>query len=76
MEMYATIRKESIYYHSQQEFDEGKNPIPFAVVVNFENDPWWPVLGGIGGCYTLFDVHLWIASGKKFVMLPVHSRPE
>jgi len=75
VKLYATIRKESIYSSSQQEYDSKQRAIPFEVVLDFQCDPYWPVRGGIGGRYALFDVHLWIRRGEKFSMLPVHNRP-
>jgi hypothetical protein len=72
MQFYATIRKKSKYAH-QQPFDNKKRPIPFKVYVDFYNDPLWPVKGGIGTNYRLFDVDLWIVRDGKLQKLPVHS---
>ncbi len=72
MKLYATIRKES-EYHNQQEFGESGNPIAFPVKLLFEDDPFFPVRGGIGKQYSLFDVELFTKSEGEFVKLPVHS---
>lgn len=72
MQFYATIRKESKYWH-QQTYDARKHPIPFRVSIDIENDPYWPVKGGLGGNYALFDVDLWIMSDGRLEKLPIHS---
>jgi len=72
MELYATIRKQSQYWH-QQPTDDKRRPIPFAVSLRFEHDPFWPVRGGVGGRYAIYDVELWIHRDGKLVKLPIHS---
>ena len=72
MQIYATIRNESKYRH-QQAYDAQHNPIPFKVFIEIENDQYWPVKGGIGGNYALYDVDLWIKDGGRFEKLPVHN---
>ncbi len=74
MELYATIRKKSCYYSSQQEFNKNV-PVAFKVKLDFKNDPFWPVQGGPGGRYTLWDVDLWIKRAGRLVKVPMHERP-
>jgi hypothetical protein len=73
IKLYATIRKESKYYH-QQNFKE-KKPVPFPVSLEIEVDPEWPVKGGVGGNYTLHDVELWWMSNEGLLLIPMHSKP-
>lgn len=72
MQVYAIIRKESTYRH-QQAMDANKKPIPFTVSIDFAGDPFWPVKGGVGGQYTLFDVDLWVEYDGTLEKLPIHS---
>ena len=69
--LYATIREESKYYN-QARF-KGQAQIPFPITLDFENDPFWPVKGGIGGRYTLYDVDLWIMGETTMHRIPMHS---
>ena len=71
-QIFATIRPES-KYSNQQATDNAGNFIPFPVTLAFESDPFWPVKGGLGGNYTLFDVELWCNTGEKLERLAVHS---
>jgi hypothetical protein len=73
MELYATIRKQSKYYYSQQKF-EGKKPVAFPVRLEFKEDPLWPVKGGVGGQYTLYDVELYCDQGGELVLIPMHKK--
>ncbi|RQW89916.1 MAG: hypothetical protein EHM79_02090 [Geobacter sp.] len=73
MQLYATIRKQS-KYSNQQEFGLKKKPIPFKVKLDF-TDPYWPVKGGPGGNYTLYDVDLWVKCEDKLLKTPMHQRP-
>jgi hypothetical protein len=72
--IFATIRKKSKYYH-QQTF-KNKKIIAFEVKLEIDTDPFWPVKGGPGGNYTLYDVDLWVKRGEEFLKLPLHERPE
>jgi hypothetical protein len=74
MKIYATIRKQSKYYYSQQKF-EGKKPVPFPVRLEFKEDPRWPVKGGVGGQYTLYDVELYVARDGELLVIPMHKNP-
>ena len=70
---FATIRECSKYYGKQQPLDKKGKPIPFEVKIDMENDPFWPVKGGYGGNYTLYDVDLYIKQGTKYTRLPIHE---
>lgn len=74
MQLYATIRKKSGYYH-QNKFDTKGLPVPFEVTIDFDGDPSWPVQGGIGGNYKIFDVDLYYCrqEGDKLKKLSVHE---
>ncbi len=71
-QIFATIRQES-KYSNQQPVDKAGNFIPFSVTLAFESDPFWPVKGGIGGNYSLYDVELWLHTGEKLERLTIHS---
>lgn len=70
-QLFATIRPES-KYRNQQPTDKSGNFIPFPVTINFV-DSFWPVKGGPGGNYTLFDVDLWVNTSEKLERLPIHN---
>lgn len=72
-QLYATVKKRSRYYR-QNEF-EGRKPVPFPVQLAFESDPNWPVKGGLGGQYTLWDVDLWVQRHGGFMRIPMHVKP-
>lgn len=72
IQIYATIRKQSRYFR-QQELDTKGKPIAFKVTIDIEEDPLWPVKGGIGGQYSLYDVDLWIEQKGSLKKLPVHT---
>lgn len=71
-QIFATIRPES-KYQNQQSTDKAGNFVPFLVRLDFDNDPFWPVKGGMGGNYALFDVELWVSTGEKLERLTIHS---
>lgn len=69
--IFATIRPES-KYSNQQPTDSNGNFVPFPVSLDFD-DPFWPVKGGMGGNYMLFDVELWVDTGTKLERIGMHS---
>jgi hypothetical protein len=72
--IYATIRKNSKYFH-QQDF-KGKEPVPFPVLLDFSINPTWPVKGGVGGNYQLNDIDLWIRRSDGYLLkIPMHGNP-
>lgn len=73
MQFYAIIRKQS-KYHNQQDYD-GKKPIAFPMQVNIAADPYWPVKGGLGGQYTLYDIDLFFKKDGKIVPVSLHKAP-
>ncbi len=73
MEFFATIRKQSKYYRHQQQLDSNDKAVPFRVTIVFDSDPEWPVHGGFGGRYTLFDVDLWVVSRGRLQRIPLHK---
>lgn len=58
---FAVIRKDKnpVYYEHQQPLDAKGQPVMFPVTLEFDDDPDFPVHGGIGGRYKLFDVDLY-----------------
>ena len=72
VKLFATIRPES-KYSNQQEKDDAGNAIAFNVTLAFDTDPHWPVKGGMGGNYTLWDVELWVQSGDQLDRIWMHS---
>lgn len=72
MQIYATIRKQSRYAR-QLEVDTKGKPIAFKITMDFETDPFWPVRGGIGGQYAIYDVDLWVEQSGTLKKLPVHT---
>lgn len=74
-QIYATIRPES-KYNNQNRHDDAGNVIPFPVKLAFDTDPFWPIKGGIGDNYTLFDVDLWASTGEKLERIMVHNRED
>ncbi|MGV1101057.1 hypothetical protein ACUUL3_16800 [Thiovibrio sp. JS02] len=64
--IYATIRKQSRRFGQAQFSPITKKQTPFPVEIDFDRDPFHPVLGGPGGKYALSDVNL-------YVMLPDNS---
>lgn len=73
--LFATIRKES-KYSCQQELSGDGLPIPFSVTIDMERlFDGYIVKGGPGGCYRLYDVHLWRKVEGTFATVPVHDTP-
>jgi hypothetical protein len=72
IKLFAVIRKQSKYALQQPEDSHGR-PIPFGVVFNIHEDPWYPLRGGPGGAYALCDVDLYAKSNGQFVPLPIHE---
>lgn len=72
LEIFATIRPES-KYHNQNYLDSAGNIIPFQVRLAFDTDPFWPVKGGVGDNYTLFDVDLWVRCKDQLERISIHS---
>ena len=74
-QIFATIRPES-KYRNQNQHDQAGNVIPFPVELAFDSDPFWPIKGGKGGNYTLFDVDLWVSTGEKLERILNHGKEE
>ena len=75
MQLYAVINTEhNPQYAKQQLHDDKGRPKPFKVILDFDINPAYPVQGGIGGQYKLFDVDLYYLEGPEWRQINLHTR--
>ncbi|MBU5637987.1 hypothetical protein KOM00_14755 [Geomonas sp. Red69] len=75
MQLYAVINTENNpQYANQQPHDDQGRPTPFPIHLDFDTDPAYPVCGGTGGQYKLFDVDLYYRAGSEWRQINLHTR--